>query len=294
MLTLIGPRFDALGAANIVLRARGRRHAADVAAGPFSIKGVVAGEVAWEVAGARFRVAPGDHLVLDRGAAYRLEIDEVEPVETFVAFFADAFVADLSHARLAGVARLLEDPKAASWLPITRRLWLGPDRLAAAMRLLDRAAAPAEPEQGELDVALRRLLDVCANLVAEARRERDRLDACRPATRAEVHRRVLKGKAALDDRYDEAFDLAAAAREACLSTHHFHRSFAAVMGATPYAYVAERRMRKAERLLADADLPVADVCAEIGYASLPSFTRAFQRRVGLPPAAWRARIRNGG
>jgi AraC-like DNA-binding protein len=289
---LIGPRFESLGAANIVLRARGRRHTADVAAGPFSVKSVLQGEVAWEVGGARFRVAPGEHLVLDRGEPYRLDIDEHRPVETFVVFFADAFVSDVSHARLSPIAALLEAPEAARWLPVTRRLWQGPSRLAAAMRALESLAA--EPEEGALDIALRGLLDACADLVAETARERDRLDACKPATRAEVHRRVLRGKTLLDEAFDGDFDLAAAAREACLSTHHFHRSFAAVVGLSPYAYVVERRMRKAERLLAETDLPVVQVCAETGYASLPSFTRRFQRRAGLPPAAWRAKVRNGG
>jgi AraC-like DNA-binding protein len=215
--TLIGPRFEHLGAANIVLAARARRHAAEVAAGPFSIKGVTEGEVVWEAGGARFRVEPGSFLVLDRGEPYRLDIDEHRPVETFVVFFADAFVGDLAQARFQSVDDLLE-----------------------------------------------------------------------------VHARVLRGKALLDARYDEDFDLAAAASEACLSPHHFHRSFAAVVGASPYAYVAGRRMEKAERLLAETDLDAADVCAAVGYASLPSFTRAFRRRTGLPPAAWRARFRNGG
>jgi AraC-like DNA-binding protein len=124
------------------------------------------------------------------------------------------------------------------------------------------------------------------------RRERDRLAACKPGTRAEVHRRVMKGRALLDARYDEDFDLAAAASEACLSPHHFHRSFTAVVGSAPYAYVVARRMEKAERLLAETELAAADVCAAVGYESLPSFTNAFRRRTGLPPAAWREQVRN--
>jgi AraC-like DNA-binding protein len=291
--TLIGPRFEALGAANIVLQARARRHTAGIDAGPLSVKGVTRGEVVWEAAGARFRVEPGSWLVLDRGEAYALDIDEAEPVETFVVFYADAFVTDVAGARVAPVEALLEDPSASSWLPVTRRLWHGASRLTAAMRAL-RALAGAAPDKGELDSGLRGVLDACADLAVEARRERDRLAACRAATRAEVHRRVLKGKAALDERYDEPFDLGMAAGAACLSAHHFHRSFAAVTGSSPYAYVAARRMAKAERLLAETELDVADVCASVGYASLPSFTRAFRRRTGLPPAAWRAQLRNGG
>src|SRR5262245_13716658 len=91
--TVIGPQFERLHAANIVLRARARRHLADVAAGPFSIKGVLDGEVVWEVGQQRFRVTRDEYLILDRGESYRLNIDEHRPVETFVVFFADGFIA---------------------------------------------------------------------------------------------------------------------------------------------------------------------------------------------------------
>ena len=157
------------------------------------------------------------------------------------------------------------------------------------MRLL-RSLIGVTPEQGELEIALRGLLDGCADLVAQTRREQDRLTAARAATRAELHRRLLRGKAYLEEHFDKQFDLAAAAREACLSPHHFHRSFRAVFGAAPYAHVAARRIAKAGRLLRETDLPVVEVCAESGYESLPSFTARFRRETGLSPAVYRDQI----
>jgi AraC family transcriptional regulator len=287
---LVGPEFKYLHEANIVLRARARRHSAEVMSGPFSVKGVLDGEVSWEVGEQRFRVSSGSYLVLDRGESYRLNIDEYRPVETFVVFFADDFVADLAAARLETIEQLLDHPDAASWLPITRRLWEGATRLNAGMRVL-RSILGSAPEQGELELALRGLLDGCADLAAQTRREQDRLAATRASTRAEVHRRLLRGKALLDDRFDAPFDLSAAAREACLSAHHFHRSFRAVFGAAPYAYVAARRISKALRLLRETDMPIAEVCSEVGYESLPSFTARFRRETGDSPAACREKVR---
>ena len=288
--TLIGPQFDQLHRANIVLRARARQHAADVAAGPFSVKGVAHGEVTWQVGKQRFRVTPETYLILDRGESYRLNIDEHRPVETFVVFFADEFVGDLAAARLNSIEQLLHDPAAQSWLPITRRLWEGATRLNAGMRVM-RSLIAATPEQGELELALRGLLDGCADLASQTRREQDRLAATRAATRAELHRRLTRGKALLDERFDTPFDLYAAAREACLSQHHFHRSFRAVFGAAPYAYVAAKRIGKAEALLKQTDMPIAEVCTEVGYESLPSFTARFRRQTGMSPAAYRDEFR---
>jgi AraC-like DNA-binding protein len=71
--------------------------------------------------------------------------------------------------------------------------------------------------------------------------------------------------------------------EACLSPHHFHRSFRAILGQSPFAYVARRRIERAQTLLALTEDPVADICAAVGYESLPAFTTRFGRQTGEPP-----------
>jgi AraC-like DNA-binding protein len=208
-----------------------------------------------------------------------------------VVFFADGFVADLAGARMRPLGDLLDDPQSTGWLPIARRLWEGPNRLNAGMRALQ-GLIETDPEPGELDLAVRGLMDGCADLVAATRRELARLEVAKPATRLEVHRRVMRGKAWLDAHFDGPFDLAGAAAEACLSPHHFHRSFRAIAAESPFAYVARRRIDKAKTLLALTDDPVADVCAAVGYESLPAFTTRFRRQEGQPPAAWRKRLRD--
>ena len=99
------------------------------------------------------------------------------------------------------------------------------------------------------------------------------------------------GRTLIDASFDEPFDLDAAARHACLSPHHFHRTFRAAFAESPYAYVARRRIERACRLLEETDLPVVEVCAAVGYASLQSFTAGFAGRTGRTPAAFRAKGR---
>lgn len=47
------------------------------------------------------------------------------------------------------------------------------------------------------------------------------------------------------------------------------------------------RMRRARDLIRDTSLPLKAVAAEVGYAHLPSFTRAFRKQHGLPPSHFR-------
>ncbi len=53
-------------------------------------------------------------------------------------------------------------------------------------------------------------------------------------------------------------------------------------------YLARWRMQlAASALAARTSAGVAEVAAEVGYASEAAFSRAFKKLVGVPPAAWR-------
>jgi len=85
----------------------------------------------------------------------------------------------------------------------------------------------------------------------------------------------------------EPIDLSEAAREACLSPFHFHRQFVCAFGQTPHAFATQRRFEEARRLLLLSDLPVSEVCLEVGYESLGSFSTRFRREFGLAPQDFR-------
>jgi AraC-like DNA-binding protein len=288
--TFHGIHFDQLFRANVLLSARARSHQVRAFSGPLSIKSVVRGEARWGIGGQSFTVDRGACLIVARGEPYDMFVNSPDPIETYVVFFADRLAADVAIVRTRSLERLLADPFAQveDQPSITRRLWLSDSAIALALRRL-RATDPAE--SGNIDAQLRGMLDVLADLTAAARAERDRIDAASVATRAELHRRVVRGRNLIDETIPEPFDLDAIAREACLSPHHFHRTFSAAFKIAPYEYVAQRRIERARRLLEESSWPVCEVCAAVGYESLPSFTTRFRRVVGVPPAAYRGRIR---
>jgi AraC-like DNA-binding protein len=82
------------------------------------------------------------------------------------------------------------------------------------------------------------------------------------------------------------------AREAGLSTFHFLRLFARVLGVTPHQYLVRSRLRRAARLLADGDRPVTDVAFDVGFGDLSNFVNAFRRAAGVSPRAFR-KLANG-
>jgi AraC-like DNA-binding protein len=101
--------------------------------------------------------------------------------------------------------------------------------------------------------------------------------------------RVLRARDAIHARYPQSLCLDDLAREAALSRFHFLRLFRAAFGETPHQYLTRVRIEAAKRLLL-ADAPVTEVCFEVGFQSLGSFSALFARRVGAPPSAFRRRI----
>jgi AraC-like DNA-binding protein len=81
------------------------------------------------------------------------------------------------------------------------------------------------------------------------------------------------------------------AREAAMSPFHFIRQFSALFGATPHQFRIQARLERAKHLLALGG-SVTDVCMQVGFSSLGSFSALFARRVGTPPSAYRRRARS--
>src|SRR5215467_2627933 len=92
----------------------------------------------------------------------------------------------------------------------------------------------------------------------------------------DTFRRLCRARDLLASEYQSQVPLDLAAREACLSPFHFHRLFRATFGETPHDFLTSLRMSRARRLLASGQMSVTEVCLEVGYSSLGSFSTKFQ------------------
>lgn len=93
----------------------------------------------------------------------------------------------------------------------------------------------------------------------------------------------------LDDAPDCAATLTELAALSGVSRFQLLRGFSREAGATPHAYLLQRRVRLARRLLAAGHQP-AEVAAEAGFADQSHMTRAFVRQLGVTPARFRAAV----
>ena len=103
------------------------------------------------------------------------------------------------------------------------------------------------------------------------------------------NRRMLRARDAMDRQYADPLDIPALARIAHVSEAHFIRTFRATFGETPHRYLQRRRVERAMYLLRTSDRSVTDVCMEVGFSSLGTFSRTFAAIVGETPSGFRRR-----
>lgn len=91
--------------------------------------------------------------------------------------------------------------------------------------------------------------------------------------------------------YRDRVSLQQAASQACLSPFHFNRLFVQAFGETPHEFVTRMRISQAKKLLLAENDSVTDICFDLGYESLGSFSTRFRSLTGLSPVAFRRECR---
>ena len=103
------------------------------------------------------------------------------------------------------------------------------------------------------------------------------------------NRSMLRARDAMDRAYAQPLDIPALASIACVSEAHFIRTFRDTFGETPHRYLQRRRVERAMFLLWHTDRSVTEICFDVGFASLGTFSRTFSAILGETPSAYRAR-----
>jgi AraC-like DNA-binding protein len=257
--------------------------------GPFSIKTVMQGSATWETSRGRYEVTPGRYLILNHGTRYALSMTGDPPVETFCLFFQHGFVEQACRAVTTSADRLLDAPdQAASSFELLETMHEASDSelygLVSALHTVVRSEGVSGLGlSGALHQAATAIVGRSAAIAELSRR----LPAARESTRREIVRRLQRARDYIDAQIDRPLRLSDLAREACLSAFHFHRSFRAFYGETPRAYATRRRLDRAAARLKATDIPVIDVGMDAGFENAAHFSRAFKRRFGCPPQAYR-------
>jgi AraC family transcriptional regulator len=111
----------------------------------------------------------------------------------------------------------------------------------------------------------------------------------KPDTRSFYERAVQAAIEHIAKHLDDALELEALARVACLSSFHFHRVFRGMVGETPLELTRRLRLERAAWRLRDNERSVTQIAFDAGYETHEAFTRAFRLAYSVSPSGFRLR-----
>src|SRR5262249_35747901 len=86
---------------------------------------------------------------------------------------------------------------------------------------------------------------------------------------------------------DESIDLSMLAGIAGLSLHHFARQFKQSIGVTPHHYLTQKRVERAQEMLAQTDLSLSEIAYAAGFSDQSHLARHFRHMLGTTPREFR-------
>jgi AraC-like DNA-binding protein len=245
-------------------------------------------------------LAPGDLVVLPRGVSHTLADDPASPSAPLEQLLADHGANGGSRLRYGGsgsLTRLLCGGFALAQGVADATLALFPDVIRVAddgarprwvASILDDLKAEADDGRPGASAIVARIADL---FLAQALRSWLLEQRGPGLADARLIRDAAVAKAvhALHERPSETWSIDRLARHVGLSRTALTIKFREQVGLPPMRYLSDVRLRVAADRLATGALTLAQVAAGAGYGSDASFAKAFKRRFGLTPAAYRTK-----
>lgn len=156
----------------------------------------------------------------------------------------------------------------------------GEHRLSTLVQLVIEESRAQRPAR---EVILSRLLEV---LLIEALRSTTGTAASAGLLRGLADTRLAAAIRRMHESPTHAWTVTQLAKEAALSRSAFFERFSRAVGVPPMEYLLAWRMALAKHLLQQGDTGIAEVAERVGYSSASTFSVAFARHVGMPPARY--------
>ncbi len=106
---------------------------------------------------------------------------------------------------------------------------------------------------------------------------------------APLDERAVRVLRYIDEHLDHDLNVDDIARVVDLSTFHFSRAFKRWTGESPHRYLLRQRLVRAQRLVIDSTMPLAQIARSLGFYDQSHFGHHFKRYFGETPRQTRER-----
>jgi AraC family transcriptional regulator of adaptative response/methylated-DNA-[protein]-cysteine methyltransferase len=109
---------------------------------------------------------------------------------------------------------------------------------------------------------------------------------CHPTSLAPAERSIKIALDFIETHLDQTITLESLSEISGLSPHHFQETFKRILGLSPKAFCAARRVERFKQQLR-AGLSISSACYEVGYGSSRALYEKSRKYLGMTPAAYR-------
>jgi AraC-like DNA-binding protein len=240
-----------------------------------SIKMMTGGREDYFVDGRRVCVDDDTYLILNAGRRYASRIDAMRPAHSFSVFFPAGLAEEVQDSLARSTEALLEDPagNGRQSIEFDERLREHDTTVTPVLRHIQQAVDVGVGDDGWIEEQLHFLLGRMLRLENRQRRTHELIPSTKPATRRELHRRIGLGVTFIHTHFSEPIRLKDVARASHLSQFHFLRTFKALYGVTPSAYLSRKRTGAALRLISEAKWTLTEIAELVGFGSRTTLFR---------------------
>jgi AraC family transcriptional regulator len=281
-----GSQLDSAGWPTVILNTQTRNTVRDNIRGPLSIFTNISGQSIVTADSKRTIIKEGFFCITNASQHYTLEIDSKQPAETFNIHFGDFFAEKVWVSLSQSPESLLENKSTSPSLEFQNRLAPLND---TTKNIIHQIRLTQNPDKLFLED---RLYTLFQNLLSEEKKIQkiqQQLPALKSSTKKEIAQRLFIATDYIYTFYGQKISLEELAQACCLSKFHFLRLFKIAFNKTPYQFINEVRVQRAQQLLKKSKLEVKDIAHMTGFDSAATFSRMFYNQSGVYPTQFRAR-----
>lgn len=232
---------------------------------------LVSGKGNYVVDGQRYRLQPGDAVLVGSRSVHRPELEAGTAYERIIIYIAPEFL-EKASTEGCNLTEIFSDRRG----PILRMK-------ESRRRRVFTMAAELE-EELSTDAYGREILSSSAllRLLVELGRNLRQTDSQKPEPMMPNNPRVLEIMRYIEEHLAEDLDIDDLAEIFYISKYHMMRLFHREVGTTIHAYLSQRRLLHARELIGKG-MRATEACYRSGFRSYSSFTRAYSKYFGTTP-----------
>ncbi len=251
--------------------------------GPLSIKCVVKGAEHYQCNNRFYTVDKDCYLIFNDGQHYSSYIYSNTETESFTINFSG----DFQQVVLNGLQNTLDVYNDKISFEFIEKLYVHNDITILLLKKLHSASLSAKPDMHFIKEIYYSLLESLLLQQASLKNEIREIKAIKFSTQVELYKRLNYAKDLIHSCYMKELCLNDVASVACMNDAYFLREFKKYFGLSPHQYIIQQRLKAAKQLLQTTTLSITEICFEVGYSDVTSFSKLFKKHFALTPADYR-------